>query len=221
MLGKRPANMDAEVTEPSGRMSMNRHSSWRAFALAAVLIGVATGASACSAGSAVLGGSASTTSTSTSSSNAATTSTSTTSAASPSPAEDLTSKLLKYAQCMRSHGVLDYPDPIAAGSAPHSNPDVRNFASNSPAFQTAAHACRNYEVGQPSSSGAQTAELVAKLLKYVQCMRSHGVSNFPDPTSTGGLTIPNSIDENGPLFTRANNVCSNLLPAGSPTMSAA
>ena len=30
MLGKRPANMDAEVTEPSGRMSMNRHSSWRA-----------------------------------------------------------------------------------------------------------------------------------------------------------------------------------------------
>lgn len=213
--------MDAEITEWSGRMPINKRRSWRAFALAAILIGVATAASACGGGSAALGGSGSTPSASTPSSEAATTTTLTTLAASSSPAENLTSELLKYAQCMRSHGVLDYPDPIAAGSVPHGNPDVRNFASNSPTFQTAEQACRKYAVGQPSSSVAQTAELVAKLLKFVQCMRSHGVSNFPDPSSTGGLTIPNSIDQNSPLFKRANDACSNLLPAGSPTMSAA
>lgn len=216
--------MDAEVTEWSGRTPINKHRSWRMLALAAVLAGLAGGASACGGAAALdrsSGSSSPTSAASSPSPNVTTTTTLTTLATNSLPAQQLTTKLLQYARCMRSHGVSDYPDPIASGSAPQSNPIVRNFASNSPVFQKAEQACRKYAVGQPASSATETAKLVAKLLEFVDCMRSHGVPDFPDPSSTGGLTIPNSIDQNSPPFKRADHACSSLLPAGSPTMSPA
>jgi len=65
------------------------------------------------------------------------------------------------------------------------------------------------------------------MLKVAQCMRRHGVHDFPDPTTTvpsnpraavGGngvisdidgviLVFPGTIDEQSPLFTRAAATC--------------
>ena len=56
-------------------------------------------------------------------------------------------------------------------------------------------------------------------LKFAQCMRDNGVSQFPDPDSSGTLTIENvvngtSVDPNSPTFQQALTACRDLEPAG-------
>jgi hypothetical protein len=49
-------------------------------------------------------------------------------------------------------------------------------------------------------------------------MRSHGVSNFPDPSPGGGIQINSSsgINPQSPAFQSAQNACSKLMPGGGP-----
>lgn len=55
---------------------------------------------------------------------------------------------LKFSACMRSHGVPSFPDPIIAqgGTAVGFRPP-RNIDQNSPQFQSAIRACREFEPG--------------------------------------------------------------------------
>jgi hypothetical protein len=62
---------------------------------------------------------------------------------------------------------------------------------------------------------------MAKLVAYAQCMRSHGVSGFPDPTPNpngtgGGFNISGQLSSS-PQFKSANQACQPLLPGGSST----
>jgi hypothetical protein len=53
----------------------------------------------------------------------------------------------------------------------------------------------------------------ARLLKYSQCMRDHGLPKFPDPTSNGSLNI--NAREDGITaqdLRRGNRFCQYLLP---------
>jgi hypothetical protein len=61
-------------------------------------------------------------------------------------------------------------------------------------------------------------------LAFSRCMRAHGVTNFPDPTGHGGLTIrPGAgIDPQSPAFQAAQKACQNIVPdgGGPPKMTA-
>lgn len=50
------------------------------------------------------------------------------------------------------------------------------------------------------------------------CMRSHGVPNFPDPGSGGGVQISagSGINPFSPAFKAAQSQCAKLLPGGGP-----
>jgi hypothetical protein len=66
----------------------------------------------------------------------------------------------------------------------------------------------------PSGSAA-SRETIA--LAYINCMRTHGEPNMPDPSSTGGsvhvsITPGSGVNPNSPQFTRASNACKHLLP---------
>jgi hypothetical protein len=41
-------------------------------------------------------------------------------------------------------------------------------------------------------------------------MRAHGVPNFPDPTASHGLVIPNDIDPQSPAFKAAEQACADI-----------
>lgn len=56
---------------------------------------------------------------------------------------------LKWARCLRSHGVPSFPDPNSRGAF-----DSSKFDDNSPAFQTASHACKSVEPTGPVSAVA-------------------------------------------------------------------
>jgi hypothetical protein len=57
------------------------------------------------------------------------------------------------------------------------------------------------------------------LLAFSRCMRAHGVSSFPDPGSSGQISISsaNGINPDSPEFKSAQAACQSLLPGGRPT----
>jgi hypothetical protein len=67
-----------------------------------------------------------------------------------------------------------------------------------------------------STSGGSSGK---GLLAFSRCMRSHGVSNFPDPGSSGQISISsaNGINPDFPQVKSAQAACQSLLPGGRPT----
>jgi hypothetical protein len=112
---------------------------------------------------------------------------------------------LAYALCMRSHGIPSFPEPNGSGSIQiqkgQSLPDL-----NSPQVQTAEEACRSLNAAGAGPTPAQQAQQLAAEVKYARCMRSHGVSNFPDPFSQNGLSFQ-GVDVNSPQVIAANKAC--------------
>jgi hypothetical protein len=122
---------------------------------------------------------------------------------------------LAYAECIRAHGLTKFPDPVLSS---HSLSQKNPYDGNSPAFKAANAACQHLlpNGGNPPSA-AQIAAITARLLKFAQCMRSHGVPDFPDPkvsTSGGGI----SVQIGGPgigdsaKFSSARAACQSYLP---------
>jgi hypothetical protein len=119
---------------------------------------------------------------------------------------------------VRSHGVPDFPDPDSSGQIPK-EAVVRALGGVSDSRARAAtNACANLN---PAGQGnpTLTAQEQQDYLKAAACMRSHGITNFPDPTFPGGrvnLSIPSSIDTKSRQFTQAAQTCTKLIPAGLP-----
>jgi hypothetical protein len=128
---------------------------------------------------------------------------------------------LKFSACMRSHGVTNFPDPSAGGGIQiTSGSGINPF---SPAFKAARTACRKLLPGPLGGNQHPTAQAVAQTRQMSQCMRQHGVTGFPDPTSTppsnpagyslvedrGGviLAVPSTINPQSPVFMQAAKVC--------------
>jgi hypothetical protein len=138
---------------------------------------------------------------------------------------------LAFANCMREHGVTNFPDPGAGGQ----NSGQIRITSNSgvslqsPAFRSAQSACRHLLPGGGPASGPPSAQTKAQMLQVSECMRGHGISGFPDPTTsppsnTAGYSavmghdgvffaIPTSVDVKSPGFKRAAAAC-NFGPKG-------
>jgi hypothetical protein len=131
--------------------------------------------------------------------------------------------LLAYASCMRSHGVANFPDPAGSGGIPKEGV-IRAFraVSNSQA-EAAQNDCRHLLPTGGSLSGQASQPVTAQdqqdYLKAAACMRSHGITDFPDPTfSNGTVTFhePSGLDTHSTQFTRAAHTCRKLIPAGLP-----
>ncbi|MGB9183141.1 MAG: hypothetical protein WCB67_03680 [Solirubrobacteraceae bacterium] len=109
-------------------------------------------------------------------------------------------KAVKFAECVRAHGVLHFPDPDTAGNF--------NFGVDVSAavFTNAVNACKALQ--PPGSlSGHRSTTQQSAALRFAQCVRANGVSDFPDPVNgqplidttkisssnqPGGMTILNA-----------------------------
>jgi hypothetical protein len=117
---------------------------------------------------------------------------------------------------MRSHGVTNFPDPSAAGLL--NDLSAAGVNTHSTTYQVALQGCKKFNPSK-NIAPAQSAAENAKGLEIFQCMRSHGVTNFPDP-STGpvGEQVINlhglSIDPSSPAFQAAHAACQKFNPGG-------
>jgi outer membrane murein-binding lipoprotein Lpp len=84
-----------------------------------------------------------------------------------------------FSRCMRANGVSDFPDPTPGKGFAF---QVSSSVSSSPAFQSAQTKCQKLIVGSgPGFQGNPSKKTMAKLLKIANCMRAHGIHQFPDP----------------------------------------
>ena len=84
-----------------------------------------------------------------------------------------------YAECLRGHGVPNFPDP--SPGAPPRIPS--NINAEAPAFKSAQAACARLLPGA-GKSGSSSESRRLQLLSVASCMRRHGVPNFRDPTTS-------------------------------------
>ena len=122
------------------------------------------------------------------------------------------SNAVAFSHCMRSHGVPTFPDPTRGG-VPKVTPQQVGVSDS--VFQAAQRACA--QLLQPSQ--AQAPQIMAGMLNFARCMRSHGVPKWPDPTtdSTGQpiFNIP-GINPDSPQVSNVADGCTHLL-VGSTT----
>jgi hypothetical protein len=130
------------------------------------------------------------------------------------------SQLLAYSRCMRAHGVPNFPDPDGSGQISKSAVISASRSVGTSQFQAAGNACEHLA---PAGLGPAPASVTAQdqqyYLRAAACMRSHGVTNFPDPVFSGGsvhFTFPPGIDTSSPQVIQAVQTCKKLIPAGLP-----
>jgi hypothetical protein len=152
----------------------------------------------------------------------ATVATSTTAATSTIAAATATQNgLLAFSQCMRSNGMPNFPDPqrFVGGNVKLT---IHQLAPS----QAALNACGHLLPTNGGSGAEETAQQqrtrLADGLSFARCMRSHGVSRFPDPTVQGELTVEmvqaQGIDLHSPAVLQAVQTC---LPASHGLLTAA
>ena len=180
-------------TGPPPRAGRRRGHVRRAVAIAAPLAGAALLAAACG------GGSAPATATSVS-----------------QDGSNSTGDAVAYSQCMRAHGVPNFPDP-----GPDSLPGKPFGAAvlaqagvnpNTPQFSAASAACARLS---PVMTPADEQQNLSLTLRLVACMRAHGVPSFPDPaTADGGvqLSLTPSLTSS-PHYQSALRACRSVAPA--------
>ncbi len=95
-------------------------------------------------------------------------------------------KAVKFAECMRSNGVSEFPDPDASGQFAYGIKAGSPLDPSSAAWQTAIGACKGLESARLIPTTFTTKQTEARL-KFAQCVRANGVPDFPDPTATGPL----------------------------------
>ena len=127
---------------------------------------------------------------------------------------------LKFAQCMREHGI-DHPDPDANGLFRIES--GQNVNRDSAAFSEAREACEKYlaQMGPPPElSEEDRKKMEEQMLAFARCMREQGI-DMPDPTFEDGRGFsfeidPNGLDPSDPDFRAAEQECRQYSPELNP-----
>ncbi len=149
-------------------------------------------------------------------------------AASPAPSRGGQGTLLEFAKCMRAHGVSNFPDPIPSGDGFQLGSGLDRSA---PAFKAAQAKCHTLLPVPGGPGGPKFSEQsLIKVRQAAVCMRAHGISQFPDPTTTpppapipppanvgvitdfdgAFLVFPATLNMDSPAYLRAADACGTL-----------
>jgi hypothetical protein len=124
-------------------------------------------------------------------------------------------QFLLYSRCMRSHGISDFPDPttLPGGGAAFQidGGPGSDLNQSDPGFRAAGRACR--AVSPVRQGPPATGPKIAAEVRWARCLRSHGVSSFPDPSSDGAFDS-GKFQPDSPAFQSASRACKPVQPSG-------
>jgi hypothetical protein len=136
-----------------------------------------------------------------------------TATASSQPSTNDEDAALKFAQCMRQHGMSWFPDPQPGGRGLQIKiPPGQDKAK----VDAAMEACKKFmpNGGKPEKLDPQALEQARQMSK---CMRENGVPNFPDPNANGELQLDGDklgVGPGDPTFDAAEKACAQFGPKG-------
>ena len=120
----------------------------------------------------------------------------------------------QWATCMRANGDPNQTDPTIDqyGVINITIPQGVTDTSISSEAHGSSGPCSQYELAAENDLRAANPvappPTQAQLLQYVDCMRTHGVPNYPDPGPNDQSDfIAAGVDPNSPSFENANKVC--------------
>jgi hypothetical protein len=117
---------------------------------------------------------------------------------------------VRYAQCIRSNGYAEFPDPAGDGRLM-----LRLEAKDAPRFEAAQKACKDkLPPGLSAAEEGMTPERMQALLGFARCVRNKGVKDFPDPSAAGVFELGNAVDMTTPQTRQALEACRESNPAG-------
>ena len=124
---------------------------------------------------------------------------------------------LAYSQCMRTHGMPNFPDPIptpSGGYGYHMPRGPNAINPHSPAYVAAQEACKSlapqwWTGGQQLSPAQEQAWLT-----WAKCIRANGVPSFADPSFAGGhVAINDGGGAGSPQLQAAQQACKSQMPS--------
>ena len=118
---------------------------------------------------------------------------------------------------MRSHGVPNFPDPQPSAKFP----SAQQLGVSSSQYQAAENACqRLLPNGGNGVTQVELQQILGAMREFTQCMHSHGVPNWPEPTPDpegGGRFIFNpqaaGVDPDSPRISTRMRDCDRVFPA--------
>ena len=123
---------------------------------------------------------------------------------------------LNLAKCFRSHG-LNVPDPSSTGGFGAGFRALQNYPRAQ--IRSVLQECRAYAVQAFPAlnlTPAQRAQAQQQLVKFAQCMRSHGLNGARSTVNSGGTfgfrQAFRALDRNSPAFQSALSACRSLRP---------
>jgi hypothetical protein len=124
------------------------------------------------------------------------------------PAADKNERARQYAQCMREHGV-PMQDPDEGGPKIDSGEEISKQQ-----LSVADEACRAFAPADDAKQHVPDPAELEKLRQFAQCLRDHGVPDWPDPEPDGSFgQDPEVVNaKNSPHMRSAMEVCQDLLP---------
>jgi hypothetical protein len=112
-------------------------------------------------------------------------------------------------QCYRTHGDPGFPDPVY-------DPSDGNWhfaVSPGTAPASTQQACRHLFPSVDASPPVPQAQF-QQLVRLAECIRQHGVPNWPDPDPDGSFPLPPSLRTKSPAWTTATAACQRFWPSG-------
>jgi hypothetical protein len=120
---------------------------------------------------------------------------------------------IKYAHCMRAHGV-DVVDPDQNGN-------IQVDAPNTPkvVVDRANQACQKLRIAAlgVGMTAAQHAQALKQMTNFARCMRAHHIpmaDPFTGPNGGVGFSVPPGISPSSRRYTTAEAACKHYLPNG-------
>jgi hypothetical protein len=117
--------------------------------------------------------------------------------------------------CARANGDPSMPDPTIDSQGQAHFPPGTPMPS-----QATQQACQSIYNRLPASVRNSAAPDIQMEIKFAQCMRQHGLSDWPDPNANGDYPLPADLqatEKSGPLWDRIKagwDACKAFNPSG-------
>jgi hypothetical protein len=143
--------------------------------------------------------------------------------ADPNAAGTAADNALKFSQCMREHGVTNFPNPEVKGNSVKLmlKAGGPGGSINPQTLEAAQNACKHFQAAnEPHLSPQERIAREEQVLKFARCMREHGVDLHASTAGTGGngvrIRLPggpgSGPNPESPSFQAAQKACAGLLP---------
>jgi hypothetical protein len=127
---------------------------------------------------------------------------------------------IRFAQCMREHGMTWFPDP---------QPDSHQIQIKVPPGQdkakvdAAMKACQKF-LPNGGPGGKADPQMIEQGRRMAKCMREHGLPDFPDPQPNGSVQLDRGklgAGPGDPKFDAAEKACARYMPSDAKRETAA